>query len=108
MIKYEIKSSHKSLIINNPTEFCANRTADLQNIGNALGIRDLRHRGGRPLQFHCRCSRQKVEEAIATLPQGDIDEILSEGKPHSVTCHMCASDYRLTCAEIRDLRTSLP
>ena len=24
MIKYEIDRSHKSLIINNPTEFCAN------------------------------------------------------------------------------------
>lgn len=82
-------------------------TADLQDIGSGLGIRDLSHRGTRKLQFRCRCSRQKVEEAIATLPQGDIDEILSDGKSHHVTCHMCASDYRLTCAQIRDVRASL-
>jgi len=82
-------------------------TANLHDIGSGLGIRDLRHRGTRELQFRCRCSRQKVEEAIATLPQSDIDEMLSDDRPHSVTCHMCASDYRLTCAEIRDLRTSI-
>lgn len=82
-------------------------TANLYDIWSGLGIQDLRHRDTRELQFRCRCSRRKVQEAIATLPQRDIDEMLSDNRPHSVTCHMCASEYKLTCGEIRDLRASV-
>jgi len=49
----------------------------------------------RPLAFGCRCSREKVAETLAALPEADRAALAAEGKPVTVHCHLCGKAYVL-------------
>lgn len=68
---------------------------DLPRLGEVLGLADLQPLETRPLRFGCRCSRDKVEAAVLTLPREDLLEMIEEGRPHDVTCHFCGEPYAM-------------
>lgn len=44
----------------------------------------------RPLAFACRCSRQRIEKTLKSLPESEVREMLEDGKL-VVTCQFCNS-----------------
>ncbi|MDY3118492.1 MAG: Hsp33 family molecular chaperone HslO [Peptoniphilus sp.] len=47
-----------------------------------------------PIAFVCGCSREKVAESIAALPDFDIREMIEQDKGCEATCHFCNRRYR--------------
>jgi molecular chaperone Hsp33 len=55
------------------------------------------------LHDRCRCSREKVQTVLRTLPQEDIEH-LTESGPAEVRCEFCARAYHFTATEIATLK----
>ncbi len=85
---------------------CLRESADLEALRDVLALPDLAPREPQPLQFRCRCSRERSEAALGALPLDELDAMLAENKNHSVTCHMCGEDYAITPDTLRRLRAA--
>lgn len=48
-----------------------------------------------PTKFECDCSKEKVEKALISVGQKDIQEMIDDGKPIEVKCHFCNTAYTL-------------
>lgn len=57
----------------------------------------------RELQFRCRCDRGRIEAMLRTLADGDIDEMIAEGKAE-ITCNFCNSVYQFSVEELTEVR----
>lgn len=72
-------------------------------LDDSLGFNDLLfrlfHEEGvrvfepRQLTDGCRCSREKLEEVLRTMPRGEIEELKTDGAVE-VTCQFCTQVYR--------------
>ena len=40
-------------------------------------------------RFYCNCSKERVEQAVASIGRKDIQEMIEEGKDIEVKCHFC-------------------
>ncbi len=47
----------------------------------------------RPLRFGCRCSRDKVEAALARFSRADLADMVQDDGMVRVTCQFCGADY---------------
>lgn len=56
-----------------------------------------------PCQFHCDCSKKRVEKAIISIGRKDIEEMISEGKEIEVSCQFCNTFYRFSVEELKDM-----
>ncbi|MGO9829259.1 MAG: Hsp33 family molecular chaperone HslO [Myxococcaceae bacterium] len=57
----------------------------------------------RPLGFQCRCSRERVKQALRLLGRGELEELLREDGKADVTCEFCTTAYVIDAEEIRSL-----
>ncbi len=57
----------------------------------------------RPLGFQCRCSRDRVRQALRLLGRAEIEELLREDGKADVTCEFCTTAYLLEAEELRSL-----
>jgi len=57
----------------------------------------------RPLGFQCRCSRERVRQALRLLGRAEIEELLREDGKADVTCEFCTAAYVLEAEELRSL-----
>jgi len=62
-----------------------------------LGSRE-RHRS-RP-RFHCRCTRERVRQAVTLLGRAELREIAERGEPLEVRCEFCGERYELASDEV--------
>jgi molecular chaperone Hsp33 len=60
-----------------------------------------------PIRWQCRCSRQRVLSAIASLGVREVSTILKEDGKVDATCDFCRSQYRLTATDLEMLVTEL-
>lgn len=56
-----------------------------------------------PTEFHCDCSKKRVEKAIVSLGEKDLRELVDAGEPIDVSCHFCNSHYSFTPEELREI-----
>jgi molecular chaperone Hsp33 len=56
-----------------------------------------------PLEARCRCSRQRIEHVLRSLPVEDLDHLAVDGVV-GVTCEFCSTQYSFSDAEIAALR----
>ena len=54
------------------------------------------------LQFHCHCSRERVESMLASLGASEIQEMAAEGQAE-VCCHFCGEKYLFTANELTQI-----
>ncbi|HKK91484.1 MAG TPA: Hsp33 family molecular chaperone HslO [Desulfobacteraceae bacterium] len=55
--------------------------------------------------FFCRCSRDKMQGHLASLPRKDIVDILDNGPfPVEIICHNCSSRYQFTREELETMK----
>ncbi|MFC0525632.1 Hsp33 family molecular chaperone HslO [Pontibacillus salicampi] len=58
-----------------------------------------------PVQFKCRCSRERLENALMGLGNDELRAMIEEDKGAEATCHFCNEEYHFTEDELRQLVT---
>jgi molecular chaperone Hsp33 len=56
-----------------------------------------------PTGFVCDCSKERVEKAIISIGQKEIQEMIDDHKPIEVNCHFCGKHYEFDENELRVL-----
>lgn len=56
-----------------------------------------------PVQFKCKCSLDRIKQAIAGLGTDEIKQMIEEDGGAEATCHFCSETYNLTVADLQDL-----
>lgn len=56
-----------------------------------------------PTQFYCNCSKERVEQAVASIGRKDIQEMIDDGKDIEVKCHFCNSAYQYTIEDLKNI-----
>jgi len=56
-----------------------------------------------PVGYKCDCSRERVERALISLGQSEIESLISEQGGAEITCQFCDSVYKFTAEELREL-----
>ena len=59
----------------------------------------------KPVQAVCRCSRERMLNALTTLPDDDLQEIVTEGVVE-MTCEFCNTNRQFTPAEVAEARAA--
>lgn len=52
-------------------------------------------------RFYCNCSKERVEQAVASIGRKDIQEMIDEGKDIEVKCHFCNTAYQYTVEDLK-------
>lgn len=60
-----------------------------------------------PVSFQCKCSRERMENAIKGLGKEEIKLMIEEDQGAEVTCHFCSEVYDLTEDELSVMLTEL-
>ena len=56
-----------------------------------------------PTQFHCNCSRERVEKALISIGRKEINEMIQEGKDIEMNCHFCNKKYNFTVEDLKKI-----
>lgn len=56
-----------------------------------------------PLEFKCKCSKERIEQAIKGLGEEEIVKMIEEDKGAEASCHFCNETYRFTEQELQSL-----
>ena len=57
-----------------------------------------------PVQFHCDCSKEKVEGALVLLNDEDMDSLIEENQPIEVKCHFCNTGYVFGAEDLKNIK----
>lgn len=57
-----------------------------------------------PTQFHCNCSKERVEKAVASVGREDLQAMIDDGEDIEVKCDFCNSTYKYTVDELKEIR----
>ena len=56
-----------------------------------------------PTQYHCNCSRERIEKALISIGKKDLQEMIKDGEPIEVGCQFCDKKYQVTVDELKGL-----
>lgn len=68
-------------------------TESLESFREVFVLPDLQVQEIRPLRFACRCSPEKIVEALSCLSAPDLRDMNATGETQEVTCHFCGTTY---------------
>lgn len=57
-----------------------------------------------PIQFLCKCSMDRIKNAIRSLGDDEIDQMIKEDGGAEATCHFCNEQYKLTESDLESLK----
>lgn len=57
-----------------------------------------------PASFSCRCSRERMEQALISLGRKELDSIIKDQEPIEVNCHFCNTSYTFEIEELLRIR----
>lgn len=60
-----------------------------------------------PIQYHCRCSKERVLRSVVLLGITEIENAVKEAKPLDVSCEFCGRHYEVTTEELEKLHSDL-
>lgn len=66
-----------------------------------LGDMGLEILGRLPTSFECNCSKERVEKAVISIGQKDIQEMIDDNEPIEVNCHFCNQHYNFSVDELK-------
>ena len=77
-------------------------------LGDILKDMDFKVMEKRPVAFACDCSRERVSKALVAMGSGEIRSLIAEGKPVTLNCHFCNTDYTFSQEQLVEvLQTAL-
>ncbi len=91
----------KMLQFDNISELLANGHYIDDIMEKAMDPMDVKELDRQPVDFFCRCTRERFINALAMLGVEDLKEISDEGQ--ELVCHFCNEHYNVTQEEIEDL-----
>jgi molecular chaperone Hsp33 len=56
-----------------------------------------------PVNYHCNCSRERVEKALISIGKKELAAIIEEDGKASMHCHFCNKDYEFNKAELEEI-----
>ena len=56
-----------------------------------------------PTQFHCNCSKERVEKAVASVGREDLQAMIDDGEDIEVKCDFCNSTNKYTVDELKEI-----
>lgn len=56
-----------------------------------------------PLCYRCTCSRERMERALISLGQKELQSIIDDGEGAELGCHFCHSHYQFTTQQLQAL-----
>jgi len=59
--------------------------------------------GQSSIRHECRCSDERVAASLATLPRGEIQEMVRAGEPLEIDCDYCGKHYRFATERLRGM-----
>ena len=62
--------------------------------------------GEAPVGYRCPCSRERVEQALRTLEEMDLNKMIDSGEVIRVSCEFCGAEYSFSPEELLALRVS--
>lgn len=68
---------------------------------------DFKINDEKPVQYHCNCSRERVEKALITLGVDEIKEIMETDKKATLHCHFCQKDYEFSEAQLFEILSAI-
>ena len=71
-----------------------------QILGSVLGDMGLEVTDTMPVQFHCGCSRERVEKVLLSLGREELQNLIDEGQGAELNCHFCNTNYAFTTEEL--------
>ncbi|WP_077298885.1 Hsp33 family molecular chaperone HslO [Virgibacillus pantothenticus] len=60
-----------------------------------------------PMEFRCKCSKERLERAIQGLGETEIQSMIEEDHGAEASCHFCNEIYQFTEEELRILKQNL-
>ena len=85
------------------TDFLDKGCTPEQMLEKLIGHLDLEITDTIPTQFYCNCSKERVEQAVASIGRKDIQEMIDEGKDIEVKCHFCNTAYNYTVEDLKNI-----
>ena len=85
------------------TDFLDKGYTPEQMLEKLIGHLDLEITDTIPTQFYCNCSKERVEQAVASIVKKDIQEMIDEGKDIEVKCHFCNTAYNYTVEDLKNI-----
>lgn len=56
-----------------------------------------------PAEFHCNCSKSRIEKALISVGRHELQDMIDDGKTIEVNCHFCNKNYPVTVEELETL-----
>ncbi|SIS62049.1 Hsp33 family molecular chaperone HslO [Salimicrobium flavidum] len=75
-------------------------------LNTILGAENVKVLDSLPVAFECHCSRERIETAIASLGNEEIDRMIEEDGGAEATCHFCNEVYQLDEEDLKSLQSS--
>lgn len=67
-----------------------------QLLQQAMEGLDVEITGSKPVQYHCNCSRERVERVLLSIGEKDLKSLIDEGKDIELACQFCGKKYTFT------------
>ncbi|WP_226038342.1 Hsp33 family molecular chaperone HslO [Aquibacillus saliphilus] len=74
-------------------------------LNQLLGADNIKIHEKLPIQFSCPCSRERIEQAIKSLGNDEINSMITEDNGAEATCHFCNEQYRFNADELDALKS---
>lgn len=55
------------------------------------------------MEYRCNCSRERVERALISIGRKELESIIDDGRPVTLNCHFCNTDYTYSIEEVKKL-----
>ncbi|WP_343843975.1 Hsp33 family molecular chaperone HslO [Salinibacillus aidingensis] len=66
---------------------------------------DMKILGTLPVSFQCECSRERLANAITSLGNDEIQDMIEKDKGATATCHFCNEVYEFTADDLQQLKS---
>ena len=98
------KLERKMQGISSVTDLLKNGGTPESILQEILGDQDLIIRDKLPVRFHCDCSRLRVTKTLIAIGKKELDSIIADGKPVTLTCGFCQKQYTFSLEELKEIR----
>lgn len=70
-----------------------------------IGEENLKIHEKLPVVFSCHCSKDRIEQAIKSLGNDEIDQMIKEDNGAEATCHFCNEQYTFNADDLNALKS---
>lgn len=72
-------------------------------LNEVLGDMNLKINEQTEVEYYCNCSRERVEKALISIGEKEIQSLIDEGKAAELNCHFCNTNYVYNVDELKSL-----